>query len=471
MNKRLHSLSSVKKFYKNSNSSLQNLILSFHGITKSIEFYSTSHQKLVRNLETSQLLDRREVENRQIMKLRRLLNHASNTVPYYSKLFKDNNIVPSRIKSIKDLTNIPLLTKEMVRKEGSTITSEKSHLYNPEEYFTGGSTGKPLSFLMDNSSLIYRSAEKYRHWKRHGYKFRDKMAVLRGTMIEYDFKSIKPWRYDCIQNFLYLSSYHLDPGNLSEYVKILKKFKPKFIQAYPSSGYILARYLNQTEEIIPLEGFFTGSETVYSHHRKEIEKAFDCKVIDHYGHGEPGTWITGQCICGRYIISEDISVIELLDESGNQIESGVGRIVETSLNNFSMPFIRYDTGDIAEVENKSCRCGNGIRVLKRVVGREGDYLIIGNRKVSGAMFLNQVLKKMENIVEMQVCQTHDSKIVIRVVPSKSFSSTNEEKLRNRITERLGSQIELTFEIVKEIEKSPSGKKRYVVSELKTRDKY
>ena len=130
-----------------------------------------------------------------------------------------------------------------------------------------------------------------------------------------------------------------------------------------------------------------------------------------------------------------------------------------------MPFIRYETGDIAEISEEKCECGRGFRVIKIIFGRDGDFLVIGDRNISGSMFLNQLLKKMSNIIEMQICQSEIDAIEIRVLPAKSFSNKDREELRNRVRERLGSQIKLNIVKVNQIDTLLSGKKRYIISEL------
>jgi phenylacetate-coenzyme A ligase PaaK-like adenylate-forming protein len=62
--------------------------------------------------------------------------------------------------------------------------------------------------------------------------------------------------------------------------------------------------------------------------------------------------------------------VEVLDEEGRPCAPGeTGRVVATSLNNFAMPLIRYETGDTAEV-GAPCPCGRGLPVLTRIMGRD-----------------------------------------------------------------------------------------------------
>tara|TARA_Y100000588_G_C14277210_1_gene934965 strand:- start:271 stop:1674 length:1404 start_codon:yes stop_codon:yes gene_type:complete len=466
INTQLHYSSFIEQLYKNSGHEIQSFLLSIYGFKKKLDFYSLNNQTALRILQRNDLHSKDLKDKFHFLFLRKLLNHVYKTVPYYKELFVNANIFPSDIKSLEDLNKIPILTKEQVRKKGTILKSSKFQTFSPKNYFTGGTTGKPLSFTIDNRNLILRSAEKYRHWLRNGYNFGDKMVVLRGMVIDYNHYSKKPWRFDYFQNTLYLSSYHMNSENLDSYIELLSEFKPDFLQAYPSTIFILARYMNEKKIKLSIKTIFTGSETLYAHYRYEIEKAFSCKVVDHYGHGEPGTWASGQCQCGNYILSEDLSIFEVVDKSGNEIRSGKGYLIETSLHNYSMPFIRYKTGDVVEITESKCQCGIQFKKVDKIIGREGDNLKINDKEVSGSMLLNQVLKKNKGIIEMQIKQVKDDELFLSIVPSNDYDSSVGKRLKEQIRKRIGQSINIEITEVQEIPTSPSGKKKYILNQIK-----
>ena len=55
------------------------------------------------------------------------------------------------------------------------------------------------------------------------------------------------------------------------------------------------------------------------------------------------------------------------------------------LHNFAMPLIRYAIGDLAEV-GAACPCGRTLPVLRRVLGRTRDMLVLpsGEKRCSTA---------------------------------------------------------------------------------------
>ena len=100
-----------------------------------------------RFLMKSQWWDEDKITDLQNEKIRKLINHAYHSVPYYHKLFKENNLKPDDIKDRHDLKKIPPLTKSVLRKYG---TNELLSIDIPDRRKklgrTGGSTGEPLRF-------------------------------------------------------------------------------------------------------------------------------------------------------------------------------------------------------------------------------------------------------------------------------------------------------------------------------------
>ncbi|MBM3708036.1 MAG: phenylacetate--CoA ligase, partial [Actinobacteria bacterium] len=69
-----------------------------------------SHTKLV------------ELQNEQLQKL---INYVYLHVPYYKELFDINKINPEKIRTIKDLSYIPVLTKQNLRENFAALTCDK----------------------------------------------------------------------------------------------------------------------------------------------------------------------------------------------------------------------------------------------------------------------------------------------------------------------------------------------------------
>lgn len=106
---------------------------------------------------------------------------------------------------------------------------------------------------------------------------------------------------------------------------------------------------------------------------KKIEKAFDCKVYEHYGMTEMGLGCAVSCGFGRgYHVRESDIYIEIIDpETGEPVKDGEqGEIVFTTLTRKGMPFIRYRTGDFSRWLTEECSCGSILKRLDKVGPRD-----------------------------------------------------------------------------------------------------
>lgn len=81
-------------------------------------------------------------------------------------------------------------------------------------------------------------------------------------------------------NHLFFSSFHMSNENMNKYVGKLEQFRPEAIEAYPSTAYIIARFLLSRNKTLSLKAVFTSSETLFPQQRETIEKAFECKVFN-----------------------------------------------------------------------------------------------------------------------------------------------------------------------------------------------
>jgi hypothetical protein len=69
-------------------------------------------------------------------------------------------------------------------------------------------------------------------------------------------------------------------------------------------------------------------------------------------------------------VAAENALVEIVDEQGRDVApGGRGRVIVTGLNNYAMPFIRYQLGDIALAGTAPCGCGRALPVITRVEGR------------------------------------------------------------------------------------------------------
>ena len=112
----------------------------------------------------SQYWSREQLDDHQNMRLRLLIRHAYNSVPYYNDLFKKLNLSIDDIQSKSDLYKLPVLTKSIIRQEGikrfeSVNVKEK----NKVKESSSGSTGEPLVYLTTKEAYSFNNEGKLIH--------------------------------------------------------------------------------------------------------------------------------------------------------------------------------------------------------------------------------------------------------------------------------------------------------------------
>jgi phenylacetate-coenzyme A ligase PaaK-like adenylate-forming protein len=116
-----------------------------------------------------------------------------------------------------------------------------------------------------------------------------------------------------------------------------------------------------------------SAEYVSDAGRALIERAWECKVFEHYGMTEMG--LGGAMACEArigYHPREADLLFEIIDPmTGEPVPDGVyGEVVFTTLTRQAMPFIRYRTGDFSRWLPGCCPCGSVLRRLDRVCDRK-----------------------------------------------------------------------------------------------------
>jgi phenylacetate-coenzyme A ligase PaaK-like adenylate-forming protein len=229
----------------------------------------------------------------QLQQLQGLVQHAYDNVPYYARLFDAAAIEPGDIKALEDIRHLPTIGKRDLQEHLTELLATNIPARRTKYSTTGGSTGIPVGFYHDRRATSAKaSAFMIAQWRRVGYEPGDSSAILRGGVVSNgDITEVLPFR-----NALLMSSYHLTDDLMPKYLERLRAFRPKYIQAYPSSITLLARYMLEHDEkpLLGLRAILCGSENIYDWQRLQIEQAFQSRVFSWYGQSEV-VCLAGEC--------------------------------------------------------------------------------------------------------------------------------------------------------------------------------
>ena len=164
----------------------------------------------------------------------------------------------------------------------------------------------------------------------------------------------------------------------------------------------------------------------------------------------------------------DYGLVELIKEDGSQCrkEGEEGEIVGTSLFNFSMPLIRYKTGDFAKKLSSSCECGRNWDRLEAVKGRWKKEFVVGlnGAKISTAA-LNMHGDMFAAVARYQYFQDEPGELIIKILPQKSFNLENQQKIQSAYQDKVGNELKVEVQVVDDIPLTNRGKLKMLDSRL------
>lgn len=418
-----------------------------------------------RDLMKSQWWKREKLHQVQLQKLRSLVSIALNQTAAYAELAGVGRTwLP---ESLDDLQRLPFLDKPTLNRLREELVN-RDVCGGPIRYNTGGSTGTPLIFYFDKRRQAYDKAARMRAHQWWGIRPGDREAYIWGSPVELSKQDRLRQFRDWLTNEVLLSAFDLSEAAIGSFVERLHRFRPKCLFGYPSSIALmcqLARRAGLALSDVAVKVVFSTAEVLYDHQKETISRAFGgVPVVNEYGSREGG-FVAHECPDGRMHITGENIIVEFIKD-GRPVGAGEdGEIVVTHLDNYAMPFIRYRTGDVGQPSDEICPCGRGLEVMKVVKGRSTDFIVAPDGRWVHGLALIYVIREIPGVRQYQIVQEDVDSVCVRIVLDEGFPSDGQERIREGITKRLGANVRVDVEEVSEIARAPSGKYRYVISQV------
>lgn len=411
----------------------------------------------------------------QFEKIGKLLVHASKTVPYYKTLMKDHRMADPAKVTPEEWKALPLLDRQSIQTAGKDLHSifiPRGH-GRVSDIHTSGTTGRPVRVLRTERSNLYWSATTLRDHLWHRRDFKGKLAVMRNSE-----KGKDPYPDGSKSRTWGATNNVFKTGpavslNLNctpaEQVDWLQRENPDYLMTHPTNMYRLATYCVDNDiQLENLREALTISEMQRPEVREACRAAWEVGVSDIYSGRDVG-YIALQCPeHEHYHVQAEGLYLEILDEDGKPCAPGeLGRVVVTPLDNFAMPLIRYDIGDYAEV-GEPCPCGRGLPVLKRIVGRVQDMVILPNGERRWTLLSTgniETFLEIAPIRQYQFIQKDTQTIEVRLVVDRDLTDLEQDAIRNWVVTKLDHPFSVTFAFVESIPRTSSGKYQDFISEV------
>jgi len=430
-------------------------------------FYDNfEHRNVYRNrkfLEKSQWFRKSDIERLQTRRVKALLVHAFENVPFYNESFKRAGFHPSDFRALDDLCKVPVLRKSEVRSNLGELRERNVSNGRLKAWFTSGTTATPIKLFRDQADVGWGVAAELRGFGWAGYEVGDKLALIWNVRPNRA-RSLKFRIGNRLRRCRLLNIGNLSEKSFEAFAADLHRFQPGFIRGHAGSLNLFASFLlKQRKFSISPKAVFTSCETLLPHYRKTLERAFGCRVYDYYGSVEV-SHVGAQCGCGEGFHVTDENVLVEIDRDGEHVSMGEkGGVLLTNLHGFAMPFIRYDVGDFGRITGHDCCCGRQLSMLE-ILGRRNEYFV--NRDGS-FVFLKDFQRFFNEvpITDFEVAQLSLDEIVVKIVPKPGFSSQHSDFILRNL--RYVGSGNVRIELVDSLPPRESGKIAHVVSKVHT----
>lgn len=416
-------------------------------------------------LEQSQWWSPEVLRAKQMEQLQGLLLHAHHTIGFYRERLGAAGYVAGQPVTDAIWQAIPILTRSEVQDAGDALLSSAIPVSHgkPNEVQTSGSTGRPLKTYGTDITQFFWHAFNLRDHLWHRRDLGGKLAIIRywpdGSAAPPAGLHLPGWGPSTDVAF------HTGPSsvlsidsNVTQQTAWLLNENPDYLLTHPTVARALAEHFIEHGLSLPkLREIRTLSEALPPDLRALCQKAWGVPVVDVYTTREAG-YVALQCPEHQhYHIQSESVLVEILDASGAPCVPGQsGRVVLTSLHNFAAPLIRYDLGDYAEV-GESCPCGRGLPVIKRILGRVRNMMILPGGEQRWPLFNFPELQKAIPLLQIQLVQHSINGIEVRLVAARPINAEEESRLAQVLHHSLGHPFDLTFSYLQEIGRSKSGK--------------
>lgn len=434
--------------------SIYNLFLKDFVLPIGDAFFGSYYMKYLKKWKYLDGLSEKELETIQSEKLKKILNHAIHTVPFYKS------------QSYKSLTDFPILTKDILRNHKEELISSEYNIEKLDKHHSSGSTGVQSFTYMSKEHTFYLRALQTHWWNWSGYELGDNLVQFGISQKRSLLKKLKDFFFRCNYN----KAFGLSHNDLENILKKTRLKKDIYIAGYPSVINQLALAELNLKSKLDINGIVCFGDKLFQHYKKNIQEAFGASkpIIDTYGCAEGLLMACKRDLEYYYIMSPHV-VIELVDGQGKPVKDGeMGHVLVTCLTNKAMPLIRYKLGDLAIKLPKEKYPENRLLnypLLQKIIGRETDIIKTLEGITLNVHSFTGVLEYFQEIKQYKVIQNNLESIIIQYIPESNFNESDLEEIKNKLASLTNNCLKIYFEKVSYIAPTKSGKPQIIESNL------
>jgi phenylacetate-CoA ligase len=396
-----------------------------------------------------------EIEKLQLKNLKAVITHAYENSPFYHEKYKEAGLRPEYINSLKDILKVPFTTKEELREAGKNVLTRDIPPRDHQYMTTSGSSGEKLDVIHSRDFRAFAHAIFSRIYLTWGIR-----PFKKVTYIRYEPLTLSLVEKLGILKLNYISTF-LD---MESQFDLLLKQNPHVLVGHPPDLIDMAKLALSRGITLNLDIVGSNSEVLTLKEREFLEKTFHCPVYEEYSAVEVG-FVAQNCKKKRMHIISDSVILEILKEGEPVAPGEKGEVFVTSLFRNATPFIRYSLGDVASLSQDECDCGMTFPVIDSIEGRKDDFIVLPSGKEIPPTRIVPLFFNLTFMKEFAAVQTSPTKVIINIVPCKTFCERDREYLLQLVRKEL-TGMDIEIRCVEPLEKTAYGKKCAVINLVK-----
>lgn len=425
----------------------------------------TSISAIVRLLEQSEQWPFDRLLELQRAKFERLRSWTSAHSAFYREHWRSAGAERRAASVYPELDGLPIVDKNDLRPAAGEFPL-RAYRGRVRVARTSGSTGAPMAFIrtLDQESWFW--AIRFRMWRWAGYEAGEPYLAINLNART----ALKKRLQDVFFRCTYLT-YTVANQDSRRILEILQSRRITHINGFSSSIAALAAYMQEhgVSGVGRVRGISATGDNLFPARRELIERVFGVGVTDYYGAGGEGVHLASQCEQrDQYHLHMENAIVELIADGRPARPGEVGHVVVTQLDNYAMPLIRYDLGDIATAAGAaSCACGRALPLIRSIDGRACDVVRVPDgTELLPQFFFIGAFKLLERVERYQIVQQELDRVAVRLIAKPGCDRRQcEAELRKQIATASNGLLRTEFEWVDAIPLPGRGKFRAVVSAI------
>ena len=376
-------------------------------------------------------------------KLQEAVAYLHEHSPFYRELFTQAKFNVKGIKTVEDLSVIPVTVKEDLQQRNNDflcVPRNKIIEYSS----TSGTLGSPVSIALTENDLDRLTYNEYCSFISADGSAED----IYQLMLTLDRQFMAGMAYYSGIRKLGAGIIRLGPGVPSLQWETIQRLKPTAIVAVPSFILKLIQFANEhkidinassVKKAICIGENIRNTDFSLNTLGRRITDAWNIKLFSTYASTEMQTAFTECSECRGGHLQPELLLVELLDEMNKPVAAGQpGEVTITTLGVEGMPLLRYKTGDICVYDDTPCRCGRNTLRLSPVVGRKKQMIKFkGTTLYPPSLFdlLNEMEEVNDFAAEVYSNEIGTDEVLLHLWPVNNSEETD-RKIRSYLQARL-----------------------------------